>query len=280
MNRMHRIAVITTMALTLAGGITSPAQAAAPSNDGPGRAKAATGIGYSDSVDVSQATSGALDPTTCGNNASVWYKYSPLTTRTINVNTSGSDYDTVIGVYTGSPTALTKVRCVNWGFTRHAALDLRVQAGTSYYFMVGVCCGTGRDGREYGRQLHLKFHLMAPLRIAELSAADTGVVSRTDGEARVTVSRRCAPTARSGFVRASLRQRVGETFVARGFKFRRATCGATASDIVLGLKPEGDIAFGAGPATATVRWQACSPLTGTCARRSITKQVVLAFPQA
>jgi hypothetical protein len=147
MNRMHRLSIITAVALALTAGIISPAQAAAPSNDGPGKARTATGIGYSDSVNVSQATSGRGEPSTCSNNASVWYKFTSSSTETINVNTSGSNYDTVIGVYTGRPGSFTQVKCRNRGETRQAALDLEVQAGRTYYFMVGACCGNGRDGR-------------------------------------------------------------------------------------------------------------------------------------
>lgn len=279
MNRMHRLCVTTAVALTLTAGVTGPAQAAAPSNDGPGRATVATGVGYNDAVNVSQATSGRRDPTDCANNASVWYTYTPLATERINVNTVGSNYDTVIGVYTGAPGAFTKVACVNWGLTRQAALDLEVQEGKTYYFMVAVCCGTGRDGQDYERQpLLLEFHLMAPLRIDQLAAADTGVVDRADGEAHVTVSRQCSHDASRGWLEASLRQRVGGTFVAKSFSYRRATCATSPSDSALTFQPQGDVAFDEGPATVRVYLGACSQETGTCARRRITEEVVLAYP--
>ena len=278
MNRMHRLAVITAVALTLAAGVTSPAHAAAPSNDGFGNAEAATGIGYTDSVNVSQATSGRRDPTNCANSASVWYRYTPTASQTINVNTNGSNYDTVIGVYTGGPGALTRVACRDDGFTSRAALDLEVQAGTTYYFMVGACCGKGRDGLEFQRQpLLLQFRMTEPLSIEQLAAGGTGTVGRADGEAQVTVSRQCTPAAEQSVVEASLRQRVGGTFVARSFSFRRAPCGTSSSDIALRFLPRGDIAFGEGPATVSVRLTACSRATGTCTRRSITGEVVLAF---
>ena len=277
MNGMHRFSVITTVALILAAGVTSPAHAAAPSNDGVGNAKAATGIGYTDSVNVSRATSGRRDPTNCANSASVWYRYTPRTTETINVNTNGSNYDTVIGAYTGRPGALTRVACRDDGVTSRAALDLEVQAGTTYYFMVGACCGNGRAGLEFQRQLLLQFRMTEPLSIEQLAAGGTGTVGRADGEAQVTVSRQCSPAAEQSVVEASLRQRVGGTFVARSFSFRRAPCGTASSDISLRFPPRGDIAFGEGPATVSVRLTACSQGTGTCTRRSITGAVVLAF---
>ncbi|MGH3308072.1 MAG: hypothetical protein ACRDOX_10330, partial [Nocardioides sp.] len=263
------------MALAVTAGVAGPAQAAAPSNDWPGRAKVATGVGYTDTVNVSQATSGRRDPTNCANNASVWYQYTPGTTERINVNTSGSNYDTVLGVYTGTPGAFTRVRCVDDNFTVQAGLNLEVEAGTTYYFMVGVCCGNGRDGQDYGRPLRLEFQMMTPLRIDQLAAADTGVVDRADGEAHVTVSHQCSHVAR-GFLDAQLLQRVGATFVAKGFSFPGDPCGTSTSDLTLTFGPEGDIAFDEGSATVTVRLDACSRETGTCTRRRITEEVVLA----
>lgn len=278
MNRMHRLAVVTAVALALAGGVISPAQAAAPANDRLGSARAATGIGYTDSVNVSQATSGRSDPGNCSSNASVWYRYRASTTETINVNTSGSNYDTTIGVFTGRPDALTAVRCVDDDFRVQAGLDLQVEAGTTYFFMVAACCGRGRDGQDYGRRLRLQFHMAAPLRVDQLAAADTGTVDRADREAHVVVSRGCDQVADRAFVEARLWQLVGETFVARGSVFRRVSCGTPSSDVTLDFRPNGGIAFGEGSAIVTLRMEACWEATGTCTRRRVVEDVVLAFP--
>lgn len=278
MMRMHRLCFITAVALLLGVGITSPARAAVPSNDGLGSATSATGIGFSDSVNVSRATVGPGDPTNCSNSASVWYTYTPSTTETINVNTIGSTYETRLGVYTGTRGALTKVACRAFDYQRWAALDLQVEAGTKYWFMVGVCCRNGRDGQDFGRLLQLQFHMAAPPSIDGLAAADSGVVDRTDGEAHVTASFRCDFVAGRARVEAVLRQRIGETFVARGSVFQRTACGTSPSDHPFTFTPRGDIAFGAGPATVSVRLTACSRETGTCAQRRIAEEVVLAYP--
>lgn len=267
------------MALALAAGVPSPAQAAAPSNDRAGNARTATGIGYSDAVNVSQATSGQRDPTNCSNSASVWYKFTPDTTETVNVNTIGSNYSTFIGVYTGTPGAFTKVTCHSFDFNRWAAMDLRVEAGKTYYFMVGACCGNGRDGQDYSRQpLLLQFRMLTPLSIEQLITPDTGTVDQADGEAHVTVSHQCNSAADRSRVEATLRQRVGQTFVARGSSSKRTACGASSSDVTLGFPPRGDIAFGDGPAQVSVRLTACSRVTGTCTSRRLTKEVILALP--
>lgn len=279
MNRMHRLLVIMTVALALAAGLVGPAHAAPPSNDGAGQAKAVTGVGYSDSVNVSQATAGSNDPARCSNNASVWYRYRATATETINVNTGGSNYDTVLGVYTGRPGAFTSLRCVDDDFALQAAADVRVEAGRTYHFMVAACCGRGRDGTTYGQRLLLRFHVTRPLVVEQLTVADTGTVSPTvEGDARVTMSTLCDRVADRGRVSATLQQRVGEIFVARGSVFRGVGCGTSATETTLRFFPEGDVTFGEGSATVTVRLTACSRETGTCTRRRITEEVVLAFP--
>jgi hypothetical protein len=116
-----------------------------------------------------------------------------------------------------------------------------------------------------------------PLRIERLTVADSGTVDLADGDARLTLSRRCNRVADRGRLFGTLQQRVGDTFVARSFLFRRATCGTSNSDMTLGFRPESDIAFGEGPATVSVRLRVCSPEPRTCAGRRITEEVVLAF---
>ena len=130
-------------------------------------------------------------------------------------------------------------------------------------FSYGVVCAPGQ-----------RYH---PAIIAQAAAASTGTVDRVDGKAHVTVSRRCNATG-VGRWEASLRQRVGETFVARSSIFRRAACGTSSSDLTLTFPPRGDIAFVEGPATVSLRLLACSRETGTCTRRSVTDEVALAFP--
>lgn len=270
---------MTVMALAMAAGFPGPAQAAAPLNDGPGQAESA-GIGFSDVVNVSQATAGRGDPSGCSNNASVWYKFTPSRTREVNVNTVGSNYDTVLGVYTGKPGSLTEVTCRNDRFRRQVALDLEVTAGTTYRFMIGACCGNGRDGQSFAQQpLRLEFHVTTPLRLQRAAVADTGIVSRTvGGDARVTLSSQCNHLARGGWLEATLQQRVGEIFVARGSTFSRTSCGTAPTDMTLTFSPEGDVAFGEGPATVSLHLAMCSQETGTCTRRRINQEVVLAFP--
>src|SRR5262249_60343341 len=59
-------------------------------------------------------TTAVDDPVICsggkGNN-SVWYSITPTSGGEMGVDTSGSDYDTVVSIYTGSCGALTQAAC-------------------------------------------------------------------------------------------------------------------------------------------------------------------------
>jgi hypothetical protein len=118
---------------------------------------------------------------------------------------------------------------------------------------------------------------MAPTRIEQGTVAGTGIVDRADGDAHLTLSHRCNRVA-TGWVRGTLRQRVGETFVAQSFVFRQVTCRKSSSDVSLGFRPFSDIAFGEGPATVSLGLRVCSGEPRTCSRRHITREVLLAFP--
>jgi hypothetical protein len=123
-----------------------------------------------------------------------------------------------------------------------------------------------------------QFRMRAPMQIEQARVAGTGIVDRADGDAHLTLSRRCNQVASRGRLFGTLQQRVGDTFVAHSFLFRRATCETSSSDMRLTFRPDSDIAFGEGPATAWVRLKVCSEETRTCSRRRITREVLLAFP--
>ena len=49
-----------------------------------------------------EATTAPDDPSCFGNDASVWYAYTPPVSTMITADTFGSDYDTTLSVYTGA----------------------------------------------------------------------------------------------------------------------------------------------------------------------------------
>jgi hypothetical protein len=109
-----------------------------------------------DPTDTTGATSETGEIGTCGsfpvvgNAHSVWYQYL-ATSGWLTLNTLGSDYDTVLEVFSGpaSPTfaALTSVACNDDAAsgTRQSELTIPVSAGTHYY-IVARTYGAGTGG--------------------------------------------------------------------------------------------------------------------------------------
>ncbi|MGE5377504.1 MAG: matrixin family metalloprotease, partial [Bacteroidota bacterium] len=154
-------------------GPSALAASAAPVNDNFVNAyqKTITTLPYADNLDTTGATVEPNDPTVpvpCdgkmlyrGDNT-VWYKYSPLTSQTIYMDTLGTDYDTYIAVWTGAAlTNLNFVACdddTSAGFESQLILD--AQAGQVYYIEIAGYAGTQSDPRP-GVYLggNLKFHV-------------------------------------------------------------------------------------------------------------------------
>ena len=112
-----------------------------------------------DNVAVNGTTTSATNDgtATCGNSGSspdVWFSYVPATTGTINVNTCGSGYDTVVSVYTGNCAARTQVACNDDNATNGgnnacggglpSGVNVTMTAGTAYLIRVaGYNSATG-----------------------------------------------------------------------------------------------------------------------------------------
>jgi M6 family metalloprotease-like protein len=111
-------------------------------------------------------TEGA-DPTpTCGsfslNNRakSAWYKFTPPFSGSATIDTTGSNYDTILSVYTGSPGAFVEVACnddFSGNFT--SSVTFNVTAGVTYYVMV-----TAFENDGGSLTIHTTFPLTAPVR--------------------------------------------------------------------------------------------------------------------
>ncbi|NDJ61910.1 MAG: S8 family serine peptidase [Chloroflexi bacterium] len=116
-----------------------------PGNDLFGGAIAVTGVPYTNTQDnIGFATISASDPeisclfTPTAFSNSVWYSYTATADMAINVNTNGSDYDTVLGIYTGTEGSLTEIDCDDdGGESVRSSINLDVVSGTTYYFMIG-----------------------------------------------------------------------------------------------------------------------------------------------
>jgi len=127
----------------------------APTNDNFASAMTvAPGAGgsFTDTKDSSGATTQSTDPAppcaqspqipfTTGISNTIWYKFTPASNGTItDVDTIGSNYDTVLSILTGTAGSFTLVACnddIVPGIVIQSQIqNVSVTAGTTYYFMV------------------------------------------------------------------------------------------------------------------------------------------------
>lgn len=119
------------------------AQAAAPANDNFADAQLVTGASGSFMSSSTGATKEAGEPAHAGNTggASVWYSWTALSSGTVTIDTVGSSFDTLMGVYTGtSVSTLTAVASNDDIDTAGKVYQSRVSfsavAGTTYEIAV------------------------------------------------------------------------------------------------------------------------------------------------
>jgi PKD repeat protein len=116
---------------------------AGPSNDSFSAASLISSAPFTFSQDTWGATVATTDPTpTCGygkNSNSVWYKYIAPANGLMDIDTWGSDYDTVLAIWTGSASSLTQIQCNDDAYDYYLEAWLGgvpVTAGTTYYIEV------------------------------------------------------------------------------------------------------------------------------------------------
>jgi hypothetical protein len=100
-----------------------------------------------------QATTGATtevgEPAGCATDggttgATVWFRYTSPVAQTLTADTFGSDFDTVLGVYSGTEVGgLTEVACNDDADGLASQVTFPVTAGTTYHLQVGGWQGAG-----------------------------------------------------------------------------------------------------------------------------------------
>lgn len=119
---------------------------------------------------ISHATVAADDPDLLGfgpvKTYTVWYSFTPSETTDIQVNTFGSDYDTVLGVWTGPRGSLTKIVTNDDSGGTQSKVQLTAAAGTTYYIEIA-----GYDEWEYGT---LVLNVTGPVTCYSLSLNSDG----------------------------------------------------------------------------------------------------------
>jgi hypothetical protein len=236
--------------LFVVSGVIVPASAAfaaAPAND---EEAAATEIGqvpFTETIDTTDAS--ASGPRFCTNNASVFYSFTPTADMRIQIDTIGSDYDTTLAVYTRDAAGriVKKSRqCDDDRFNLASGLRLRAQAGLTYFFQVGTCCGNGGGG---GGQLAVTVTEVTgePLEFT-LAVTSPGTFDPATGIATISGTVTCNQRSIVGF-EGLLRQLRDGMFVARGYASTYTVCTPGTTPTWTGeVDTDTGVAFGSGSA--------------------------------
>ena len=222
-----------------------PALAAPPENDSIEEAISVDSVPFVHEQDTTDAT--ASGPGACGNNSSVFFRFEPTTTGRYQVDTIGSEYDTVVTVFTGRGSSIDLLGCNDDLFGLASGLRFRGEVETSYYIMVSTCCGSGQDG--IGGPLMLSVDRVDP---APLSAAIDITGGSTDpisGDLTVTGTSRCSERS-VVFIEAVVRQVRDSLFVARVYVSLGLACAPGLSGRWSAvLEPQTGVVFGTGQAS-------------------------------
>ena len=114
-------------------------------NDEFGAATVIGAVPYTRTQNVAQATTAVDDPDfdACFGPIgygqrynSVWYAYTAPNSYVATVDTFGSDYDTLLGVWTGSQGSLSPVACSDDYGSLQSRVDFNLSPGTTYYIEV------------------------------------------------------------------------------------------------------------------------------------------------
>jgi hypothetical protein len=224
----------------------------APNDDEP---TVVSSLPFSETVDVTEATANSTDPECHESSHTVWYSYTSARDTRIEVDTSGSNWDTVVGVYQGAD--LTRILCTDYPVARFNA-----KASKTYWMMIGSWYG--------GPALDLVLTIdeaPPPLRV-DARIAGKGRIAKMTGAARLAVGVRCTDDA-TAYASGRVKQRQGDRIVTASFS-RRIGCGTRWADARITAVPK-DRVFRAGKAVVNLK---VSAYTNEEWDRTSTKKVV------
>jgi len=181
---------------------------AAPANDAFSGATTISGIPYTNSISTTEATADDGDPLGfCGAGGhTVWYQFTPSADIRLNANTSGSDYDTVLLIVTGTPGDFNVISCNDDANGAQSSITFDATAGTTYFFM--VASGGDTEGGN------LVFNLIEgppPLEL-ELTINTRGTVNASTGVITISGTLSCTQPALVD-VFGEVRQRLGRSIL-------------------------------------------------------------------
>lgn len=168
-----------------------------PANDNFANAINITSTSFTDTKDSSGATTETNDPqlAACapGPFNTIWYKVVPTGTGLANIDTIGSNYDTVLSLWSGtSQTALTAVTCnddITPGVNIQSQLtNVTLTAGTTYYIMVSSFGPQDRNPIALGGKSVLNFTFTAGAGNFTVSGTAATVTAGASGTSTITVT--------------------------------------------------------------------------------------------
>lgn len=180
--RAARLALITILLAALLLNVRPAAPVLAAGADTFGLATSVPEAGpfpYLDPSDTTSATTQAGEPVqSCAGGAlnnTIWYKFTPAASATYRIDTIGSNYDTVLSVWTGSTLiSLTEQACDDQGGGGGtSALTIALTAGTEYFIRVGSVSAGGGTISE----LSIELEPSLAMDIAEAMTVDPGLVT-------------------------------------------------------------------------------------------------------
>ena len=198
--RAPRVALTALVAVALVPSVAGAANADAPGNDEVGGA-VVLHLGDRVTQDTTEATTNAGDDAlneACGApfvNGSVWYQYTPSASHNVVVDTTASDYETGVMVFTGTPTADSLLTC------GPGEAGLHARAGVTYYVMAFS------DTETIGGNLVVKLE-NAPTPRGHVTVAAQGAAFH-GGAAKIHGTYRCRHNESFAGIDAHLGQRAG-----------------------------------------------------------------------
>ncbi len=109
-------------------------------------------IPFSSTVSTFDATTAADDPAiNCGapdpteQSHSAWYRFQVGSSQMVRISTYGSNYDTVLAIFTGERGELVQTACADNGLGEQSSIILAAEAGTTYW-IEAVQYGDGGGG--------------------------------------------------------------------------------------------------------------------------------------
>jgi hypothetical protein len=245
-----RVRIILTLVVVMAASLMSatPAVAAPPPNDHADGAILVTSLPFVYQQDTVDAT--ADGPRRCGNNASVFFSFEPASGGRYQVDTLGSEYDTVLTVFVRRHGSVSIITCNDDRFNLASGVRFRGRPGVTYTLMVSTCCGSGVDG--VGGPLTLAVDRVNQDPIEASLGVTGGSTDPVSGDLTLTGTLTC--TERSiVYVEGVLRQVRNGLFVARAYLSSGLSCVPGSGDgWSLVLESATGVVFGPGSASLRI----------------------------